>query len=157
MEQLVEFTNNHLWLTAALVGSLFLVIFTEFRLQAGATTNLTPAAAVQMINADGQVIDIRSPDEFAKGHIAGARNLTPDQMDGNKDRLEALKGKQLIIACQNGIQCGRVVADLRRKGYADVYALKGGIAAWQQDGMPLVAGKRNKDKKRKKARAGKGA
>lgn len=155
MEQLVEFTNNHLWLTAALVGSLFLVIFTEFRLQSRTATDLPPAAAVQVINDNGQVIDIRSPDEFAQGHIAGARNLTPDQMDANADRLEALKGKRLIIACQTGMQCSRVVADLRRKGYGDVFALKGGIAAWQQDGMPLVSGKRSK--KRKKDRKGKGA
>ncbi len=155
MEQLVEFTNNHLMLTAALVGSLFLVIFTEFRLQTRTATDLPPTMAVQVINDNGQVIDIRSPDEFAQGHIAGARNLTPEQMGANADRLEALKGKRLIIACQNGIQCSRVVADLRRKGYGDVFALKGGIAAWQQDGMPLVSGKRSK--KRKKDKKGKGA
>ncbi|MEL6948858.1 MAG: rhodanese-like domain-containing protein [Pseudomonadota bacterium] len=153
MEQVVEFTNNHLWLTAALVGSLFLVIFTEFRLQAGAGINLTTADAVQLINNDGQVIDIRPAEAFAAGHIAGARNLTADQVGSNEDRLEALKGSKLIVACQNGLQCGRVVADLRRKGYGDVFALKGGIAQWQQDGLPLVSGKKKqggkKDKKRK--------
>lgn len=150
MEQLVEFTNNHLWLTAALVGSLFLVIFTEFRLQSSSGVNVSPADAVQLINNDGQVIDIRPAEAFAAGHIAGARNLTPDQVGSNEDRLDALKGSKLIIACQNGLQCSRVVSDLRRKGYGDVFALKGGIAQWQQDGMPLVAGrKKQKDKKRK--------
>ena len=147
MEQLLEFTNNHLWLTAALVGSLFLVIFTEFRLQSRAATDLSPADAVRLINDDGQVIDIRPAEQFAAGHIAGARNLTPDQVGSNEDRLAALKGKQIIIACQTGMQCSRVVADLRRKGYGDVYALKGGIAQWQQDGMPLVGGKRKGEKK----------
>ena len=144
MEQVIEFTNNHLWLAAGLVASLFLVIFTEFRLQSRAVTDLGPADAVRLINDDAQVLDIRSADEFARGHIAGSRNLTAEQVGSNDDRLASLKGKRIIIACQNGMQCSRVASDLRRKGYGDVFALKGGIAAWQQDGMPLVSGKRSK-------------
>ena len=157
MEQLVEFTNNHLLLTAGLVGSLFLVIFTEFRLQSRAATDIGPADAVRMINDDAQIIDIRPAEAFDKGHIAGARNLTADQVGTNEDRLEALKGKSIIVACETGLQCSRVAADLRRKGYGDIYALKGGIAAWQQDGMPLVSGKKSKKDKKDKKRKGKTA
>lgn len=152
MEQLLEFTNNHLWLTAGLVASLFLVIFTEFRLQSRAGTDLGVADAIRLINDDAQVLDIRSPDEFAKGHIAGARNLTADQVGADDNKLESLKDRKIIVACQNGMQCSRVVGDLRRKGYGDVFALKGGIAAWQQDNLPLVSGRKKSPKKQKKAK-----
>ncbi len=150
MEQLVEFTNNNLWLTAGLVGSLFLVIFTEFRLQSRAATDLSVADAIRLINDDAQVLDIRPAEAFEKGHIAGAKNLTADQVEGNEDRLAALKDKKIIIACQNGMQCSRVVSDLRRKGYGDVFALKGGIAAWQQDNLPLVSSRKSKSQKKNK-------
>ena len=154
MEQLLEFTNNHLWLTAGLVASLFLVIFTEFRLQARAGTDLSVADAIRLINDDAQVLDIRPAEDYAKGHIAGARNLTADQVGDNEDRLDSLKGKKIIVACQNGMQCSKVVGDLRRKGYGDVFALKGGIAAWQQDNLPLVSERKKKSQKKQKKAKG---
>lgn len=153
MQQLIEFTNNNLLLTGGLVASLFLLLFTEFRIKARALTDLSVADAIKLINDDAQVLDIRSPDDFAKGHIAGARNLTADQMEASEDRLSDLKDKKVIVACQTGMQCSRVVGDLRKKGYTDVFALRGGIAAWQQDNLPLVSGRksksRSKDKKKK--------
>ena len=150
MEQVLEFTNNHLMLTAGLVASLFFLLFTEFRLKARQGTDLAVPDAVRLINDDAVVLDIRSKEDFDRGHIAGARNLTPDQVDGNEDRLSALKGKKILIACDNGLRCGRVVADLRKKGYEDIFALKGGIAAWQQDSMPLVSAKKSSKKNKKK-------
>ncbi|MEM7762434.1 MAG: rhodanese-like domain-containing protein [Pseudomonadota bacterium] len=150
MDQLLEFTNNHLLLTGGLVASLFFLIFTEARLRARAGSDLTPADAIRLINADAQVLDIRPAEAFEKGHIAGARNLTPDQVDGNEDRLSALKDRSILITCDTGMRGSRVVADLRKKGYENIFALKGGIAAWQQDSLPLVSGKKSKKDKKKK-------
>ncbi|MFK8052351.1 MAG: rhodanese-like domain-containing protein [Woeseiaceae bacterium] len=153
MEQILEFTNNHLILTAGLVASLFFLIFTEYRLQARQGTDLSVADAIRLINDDGQVLDIRNAESFEKGHIAGARNLTAEQVDGNEDRLTALKDKKVLIACESGMRCSKVVADLRKKGYNDIFALKGGIAAWQQDNLPLVSTKKSKKPKQKKQKS----
>ncbi|MEN7343201.1 MAG: rhodanese-like domain-containing protein [Pseudomonadota bacterium] len=150
MEQVLEFTNNHLMLTAGLVASLFFLLFTEFRLKSRQGIDLAVPDAVRLINDDAVVLDIRSKEDFDRGHIAGARNLTPDQVDGNEDRLSAMKGKKILIACDNGFRCSRVVGDLRKKGYEDIFALKGGIAAWQQDSMPLVSAKKSGKKNKKK-------
>lgn len=156
MEQVLEFINNNLLLTGGLVASLFFVLFTEFRRQARQGTDLSVADAISLINADGEVLDIRNPEAFEKGHIAGSRNLTADQVDNNEDRLAALKDKKILIACENGMRCGRVVSDLRKKGYTDIYALRGGIAAWQQDNLPLVSSRKaKKDKKDKKSKKNK--
>ncbi|MEM9172495.1 MAG: rhodanese-like domain-containing protein [Pseudomonadota bacterium] len=149
MEQLLEFTNNHVLLTGALVSSLFLVIFTEYRRVARAGTDLEVAQAIALINDDAQVIDIRPAEVFDKGHIAGARNVTADSLSNNEDRLTDLQGKNLIVACDSGMQCSRVVSSLRAKGYENVFALKGGIAAWQQEKLPLVS--RKKKSKGKKS------
>ncbi|MEM6818220.1 MAG: rhodanese-like domain-containing protein [Pseudomonadota bacterium] len=154
MGQLVEFTNNNLLLTAGLVMSLFFVLYTEFRQQASAGIDLGVTDVIRMINNDAAVVDIRPADQFEKGHIAGARNLTPDQVTESEDRLSGLAGRDIIIACQSGLQCGRMVSSLRKKGYDRVFSLKGGIDAWTQEKLPLVdslkrKGKKRKDKKRK--------
>ena len=155
MGQLVEFTNNHLLLSAGLVASLFFVLYTEFQLQATAGINLSAPDAIRLLNQDAVVVDIRPAEQFQKGHITGARNLTPDEVTTSEDRLKGLSGKDIIIACQTGMQCGRVVGSLRKKGYDRVYSLKGGIDAWTAEKLPLVdTGKRKskgkKDKRKKR-------
>ncbi|MEL6869682.1 MAG: rhodanese-like domain-containing protein [Pseudomonadota bacterium] len=146
MEQLIEFTNNNLLLTGGLVTSLFLVIATEWRLATTGKTDLDTASAINLINDDATVIDIRSPEAFAAGHIAGARNVTADSLASNGDRLSDLQGKKIIIACERGMQCSKVVSELRKKGYGDVYALRGGVMAWQQDKLPLVTARKSRFK-----------
>ena len=152
MSQLVEFTNQHLLLTGGLVASLFLVLYTEFRLRANAGVELTPVDAVRRLNDNAVVLDIRPAEQFARGHIAGARNLTPDQVTASEDRMSDLEGRDVIVACQSGIQCGRVVSSLRGKGYDRVFSLKGGIAAWEQDKLPLVADRKGKPKNKSKSK-----
>lgn len=153
MEQLLEFTNNHLILTGGLVLSLFYLLFTEFSLQSMAGVDLSVPEAITRINQDAVVVDIRPAEQFAKGHITGARNLTADQLTENDDRLSDIAGKEVILTCQTGMQCSRVVSSLRKKGYDQVYSLKGGIDAWTQEKLPLVdTGKRRgkrKDKRKK--------
>lgn len=142
MQQLLEFTNNHLILTAALVGSLFIVIFTEFRLRSRAATDVSVPDAIRMINGEAQVLDIRSPEAFGQGHITGARNIPADQLDAASAKLDAMKGKPIIVTCETGMQCSRVAASLRNKGFNEVYALKGGVSSWKGDNLPLVGGKK---------------
>lgn len=149
MEQLLEFTNNHLLLTGGLVASGFLLLFSEYKLQAGSGSNLSVAEAIKMINEDAQVLDIRSAEAFAKGHITGAKNLPADQVDGDSPKLSGLEGKRIIVTCDTGTQCSRAVATLRAKGYENVFSLKGGLAAWTEDKLPLVSA-RKKNKKGKK-------
>ncbi|MEO0574647.1 MAG: rhodanese-like domain-containing protein [Pseudomonadota bacterium] len=150
MEQLLEFTNNNLLLTGGLVASLFLVIATEMRLATRGKTDLDTATAIGLINADASVIDIRPAESFNAGHIAGSRNVTADSLSSNEDRLADLKDKKIIITCASGMQCSRVVNTLRKKGYDNVYALRGGLASWQQDKLPLVSATKSKNKKKKK-------
>ena len=61
MDTYLEFASNHVILVTALMGSLFLLIFTELRRKAGGITNIEPQAAVSLINADAVVVDLRIP------------------------------------------------------------------------------------------------
>jgi rhodanese-related sulfurtransferase len=75
-----------------------------------------------------QLIDVREADEYASGHILGARNIPLTQM---RMRMKELRKDQPIyLYCQSGLRSGRAAQMLYRKGYRDLYHLKGGFKTW---------------------------
>jgi rhodanese-related sulfurtransferase len=150
MDKILEFTGNHTLLVLALMISFFIVVFTELRRKASGLVNIEPIAAVQLINSDAVVIDLRSVDAFSKGHIVGARNIPSDELDAKMNKLEALKSKPIVAVCDAGTTSTKAVNALREAGFESVYGLKGGMAGWGMAGLPVVTGKKTKAKKAKK-------
>ncbi|GAB4073475.1 rhodanese-like domain-containing protein [Barrientosiimonas marina] len=75
-----------------------------------------------------QLIDVREPNEFDKGHILGARNIPLTQM---KQRLiEVRKDKPVYVYCQGSSRSARAAQLLHKKGYEDISQLKGGFKKW---------------------------
>lgn len=75
-----------------------------------------------------QLIDVREPNEFEGGHILGARNIPLSQL---KTRLKELRpDKPVYLYCQSGLRSGRAAQMLHRKGYKELYHLKGGFKQW---------------------------
>jgi len=147
MDRILEFVSNHLLLSAALVVSFFLVIFSELRRKASGLINIEPADAVKLINNDALVVDIRSADAYGRGHIVNARNIPSDELQSKLDSLEKYKSKPIVAVCDAGISSTRVVNTLRQNGFESAYGLKGGMAAWNQAGLPVVTGKKTRSKK----------
>ena len=87
MNTYLEFASNHPLMVSALMISLFLLIFSELRRKSRGITNIEPQAAVALINADAVVIDLRSADAFARGHIVSAKNIPMDELDADTHRL----------------------------------------------------------------------
>lgn len=147
MNMYLEFAANHTLLVTALLFSFFLLVFTELRRQSTGMTNVEPQAAVKLINADAVVLDLRSADSFALGHIVNAKNIPFDELEANKDKIEKLKSRPIIAVCNAGVTSTKVVNSLRKSGAENVYGLKGGITAWTQANLPLVTAKKTKRKK----------
>ena len=99
---------------------------------------IQPMKAVQMMNHEkAVVIDVCEPNEFAQGHVVGARNVPLGLLD---KQLEAtVKNKQLplILVCASGIRSKRAVATAKKLGYENVYSLAGGMGAWRGANMPV--------------------
>ncbi|WP_188453675.1 rhodanese-like domain-containing protein [Virgibacillus oceani] len=75
-----------------------------------------------------QLIDVREPQEFKKGHILGARNIPLTQM---RQRLVEIRpDKPVYLYCQSGSRSARAAQLLRKKGYEDLNQLKGGFKKW---------------------------
>ena len=146
MDKILEFSSNNMLLVSALMVSFFAIIFTELRRKASGLTNIDAVDAVKLINNDAVVVDLRSSDAHARGHIVSARSIPSDELDAKLSTLNQYKSKPVIAVCDSGISSTRAVNTLRQQGFESVYGLKGGMAAWSQAGLPVVTGKKTKSK-----------
>jgi len=146
MDTYLEFAGNHTLLVSALVFSFFLLVFTELRRKAAGMINVEPPEAVTLINADAKVIDVRSVEAFARGHIVHAKNIPFDELQANAEKVDKLKSTTVIAVCDSGITSTKAVDFLRKQGVESVYGLKGGMNAWTQASLPVVTAKKTKKK-----------
>ena len=94
--------------------------------------------AVQLINRrDAVVIDVRDAADYKSGHITNARHIPEGEIESRMKELEKVKSKPIIVSCARGNRSLNVANRLRKLGFAEVFSLRGGIAAWQQASMPL--------------------
>jgi rhodanese-related sulfurtransferase len=138
MAQLVEFVGNHVWLVAGLVAASSAVMFYELKLRSGGATHVSTADAVRLINKGALVIDVRKPEEFQAGHIVNARNVPLERVQKDEDTISKQKSKILLAVCADGSTAGRAAGHLRKTGYENAFSLKGGLAGWRADNLPLV-------------------
>jgi phage shock protein E len=108
---------------------------------ASAVTLVTPEQAQKVIDAGGvTLLDVRTPEEFAAGHIAGAQNIDFYAADF-ADRIAALDSSTAyVVYCHSGNRSGQATAMMARDGFTDVTDVDGGIAAWEGAGLPVVTG-----------------
>ncbi len=85
------------------------------------------------------VIDVRTPEEFAAGHIPGAVNIPFDEVAERISEVEAPHG--VALYCMVGPRARRGETALLASGYTSVFHLEGGLAAWQAAGYPVEAQK----------------
>ena len=149
MDTYLEFAAKHTLLVSALLFSFFLVIFIELRRKAQGITNIEPQDAVKLINADAVVLDLRSSEAFARGHIVNAKNIPSDELTANQDKYKKYKSRPILAVCDAGVASSRAVDTLRKAGLENVYGLKGGIAAWTQANLPLVTAKKTKTRSKR--------
>jgi rhodanese-related sulfurtransferase len=94
--------------------------------------------ATRLLNQSGTlVIDVRDEKEYAAGHLPRARHIPLNDLDKKAAELGKFKDKPVILTCRSGPRAASAARALRRAGFANVYQLKGGIAAWQQASLPL--------------------
>jgi phage shock protein E len=80
------------------------------------------------------MLDVRTPEEYAQGHIPGVTLIPLDQLE--RRLSEVPKDKTLIVTCRSGNRSAQAAELLRQKGYADVHNMLGGFTAWEKAGYP---------------------
>jgi rhodanese-related sulfurtransferase len=81
------------------------------------------------------VIDVRSPEEFAAGHVPGAVNIPHDLV---ASRLaEIPKDKEVVLYCRSGRRSGLAAETLEANGYKDLRLMQGDMPGWEKAGLPV--------------------
>lgn len=106
-----------------------------------ALTMVDPAAAADVLSIDGiRIIDVRTPAEFAEGHIAGAELVDISQPDF-AERIATLDpSATYFVYCRSDNRSGVATEMMIQMGFTSIYELRGGTVAWQQAGLPLDVG-----------------
>ncbi|MCO4814292.1 MAG: rhodanese-like domain-containing protein [Flavobacteriales bacterium] len=81
-------------------------------------------------NPSVQIVDVRTPDEFAAGSIAGAINIDYYASDFSEKISELNKQTETLIYCHSGGRSGKASKILKELGFTEVYDLKGGFSNW---------------------------
>lgn len=99
---------------------------------------LSPAGAVQLMNREkAVVIDVCETEEFAAGHVGGAKNIPLNQLEERLPTTVKNKALPLVLVCATGARANRAVGIAKKLGYENVQALAGGLKAWREASMPV--------------------
>jgi rhodanese-related sulfurtransferase len=139
MERIPEFIGNHLFLVTLFIAILALLLWNLFGDALSGVEQLAPADATLLLNRQGGVVlDVRPKGEFDAGHIINALNLPAAELDAQQQTLDRHKDRPIIACCQSGALSARAARAIKLKGFAKVYSLRGGLAAWRNAGLPLT-------------------
>lgn len=105
-------------------------------------TNLPPKEFLSKINQtqSPEILDVRTPEEFSKGHLANARNIDWNSNDF-QDKVSGLdKSKPVFVYCLSGKRSAAAASLMRSEGFKQVYELNGGIMKWRAENLPETPG-----------------
>ena len=93
--------------------------------------------------AGGELIDVRTPAEYAQLHAEGARLVPLDSLDPcafMNARGPSSAGRPVFVLCQSGGRAAKAVERFRQAGFDEVACVEGGTVAWERAGLPVVRG-----------------
>lgn len=111
-----------------LLSSLFLTVVIACAQSPSSATLLNQEEFIQKIEADStaQVLDVRTPQEYAKGHIQGAVNINYLDHDFQEKLKQLDFNKPVFVYCAAGARSGKSCKIMETLGFTIIYDLKGG-------------------------------
>lgn len=132
MNFLIE--NWYLFFMALFSGALLLWP----TLSSGAAGGISAAQAVQLMNREkAVVIDVCEPQEYAAGHVAGAKNIPLAQLQERLPSTVKNKALPVIFVCARGMRAQGASAVAKKMGYEQAQTLAGGLGAWREAQLPV--------------------
>lgn len=139
MQQYIEFATNHPYLSLAWAGIFIALVVTWVQSLLSKISFVTPSELTLKVNRqDATLLDIRSMDDFKKGHITGAKNIPLADLKHKLTSLEKSKDAPIIVICQMGMSAQGAAKQLVAAGFTEVSVLRGGMTKWQEANLPVV-------------------
>ena len=101
-------------------------------------TNLSATEFSEKIKEvpSAQIVDVRTPEEFEKGHLQNAKNIDWNGNEFEKQMVTIDKSKPVFVYCLSGGRSSSAASQMRSKGFKEVYELNGGILKWRGANLP---------------------
>ncbi|MFO1401808.1 MAG: rhodanese-like domain-containing protein [Steroidobacteraceae bacterium] len=80
------------------------------------------------------LLDVRTPEEFAAGHVPGARNIPVQELDARLAELAAARGGDIVVYCRSGRRAASALATLQAQGFEHLLHLEGDMQGWSAGG-----------------------
>lgn len=108
-------------------------------LLSGGAGAISCADAVRLINKEkANIVDVRRPDEFVTGSIAGAKNVEITKIEANLSSAVKNKEAPLVLICASGARSQGAVRLAQKLGYSRVFSMSGGLKAWREANLPVT-------------------
>ena len=140
MEHLIEFATVHYWLATATVLVAALVIVYEMRARSEGLVSISPQQVILLINQGALLLDLRPQEQYAAGHVNGARQMSGDQILKAADTLKKYREKTVVVYDDTGSLGASAARQLAAQGFTKAFNLRGGLAAWRSENLPLARG-----------------
>lgn len=83
------------------------------------------------------ILDVRTPEEFAAGHVPGAINIPYTHLPASISTLGDASGKDIVLYCQTGVRAERAAARLKENGFSKLLHLQGDMKQWKEKQQPI--------------------
>lgn len=84
------------------------------------------------------ILDVRTPEEVAEGHLAGAKNIDVQDELFQQNIEQLNKNKTYLLYCRSGKRTAVAGAKMKASGFKKVYMMDGGITSWKEKGKPVT-------------------
>lgn len=120
------------------ISFLFLfILFTSCTNSQPSNTNLSAVDFNKKIESlpEGNIVDVRTPQEFSEGHIKNAVNIDWNGSAFDAQISKVDKTKPVFVYCLGGGRSASAASRMREMGFKEVYELDGGMMAWRSSGL----------------------
>ena len=103
-----------------------------------ASISLISPTDLNNVNKDIVLIDVRTPEEFASGHLENAVNMNYFDSDFKAQFKTLDKNKAVYLYCKSGRRSANAAEKLEDMGFVKIYDLEGGISNWNAKGFTIL-------------------
>lgn len=108
-------------------------------LLSGGSGSISCTDAVLLMNKEkANIIDVRRPDEFKTGSIAGAKNIEITKLDAQLASTVKNKEAPMVLICASGARSKGALRLAQKLGYTRVFTMSGGLRAWREANLPVT-------------------
>ncbi len=86
-------------------------------------------------NSDRQLIDVRTTEEYAEGHVANSKNICVTEDDFKEKASKLNKNEPVYVYCRSGKRSANAAQILKDMGFTEIYDMDGGILNWEKQGL----------------------